>query len=135
MKKIYVAYKFKDSDPKKLREKLEELSKIIEKSTEYKTFIFFRDVQNWGEKKMNIKEVVEKAMEHLKKCDALIVEASEKANGIYFEVGYAKALGKKIIIVYEKGSEANFLESSADISIEYEDFDDLKKKLKEKIKS
>lgn len=130
MKKIYVAYKFKNADVKKLKKKLEELSKIIEDSTDYKTFIFFRDAQNWGKIKMDIKEVVEKALKGVEECDAIIVEASEKANGMYFEVGYAKALGKKIIIIYKKGTEAKFLVATADVSIEYEDFDDLREKLK-----
>ena len=129
MKKIYIAYKFKEKDKKELKTKLEELSKIVEDSLRCKTFIFFRDAQNWGEKKMDIKEVVDKAMMHLKECDAILVEASEKANGIYFEVGYAKALGKKVIIIHKKGTEASFLESAGDISIEYEDFKDLREKL------
>jgi len=130
MKKIYIAYKFKEQNPAELRKKLEELSKIVEEATGYKTFIFFRDAQNWGEKKMDIKEVVEKAMKYLEKCDALLVEASEKANGIYFEVGYAKALGKKVIIIHKTGTEANFLESAGDVSIEYDDLGDLREKLR-----
>jgi len=131
MKQIYIAYKFKDTDPSKLKKKLEELSKIIEDSTGYKTFIFFRDAQKWGKIKMDIKEVVEKASKAVEECDVILVEASEKANGIYFEVGYAKALGKKVIIIHKKGTEANFLNATADVSIEYEDFEDLKGKLME----
>ena len=130
MKKLYIAYKFKDANPVELRKKLEELSKIIESSTGYKTYIFFRDAQKWGKIKMDIKEVVEKAYKAVEKCDAILVEASEKARGAYFEVGYAKALKKKIIIIHKKGTEAAFLEAAADISIEYDDFEDLREKLK-----
>ena len=74
-------------------------------------------------------------MESIEECDAIIAEASEKANGVYFEVGYAKSLGKKVIIIHKKGTEANFLEASADVKIEYEDLKDLGKKLKSTIKS
>ena len=102
MKTVYVAYKFKEQNPEELRKKLEELSKVIEDATSYKTFIFFRDAQNWGKIKMPIKEVVEKACNEIEKCDTILVEATEKANGAYFEAGYAKALGKKVIIVYIK---------------------------------
>ncbi len=133
MKKIYVAYKFRDADPVVLKKKLEELSKIIEEVTDYKTFIFFRDAQKWGQIKMDPKEIAPKASEALKKCDAILVEATEKANGAYFEVGYAKALGKKVIIIHQKGTETNFLDGVADVSIEYDDFKDLKEKLKEAI--
>jgi len=133
MRTIYIAYKFKDSDPVLLRQKLEKLSKIVEEALKCKTFIFFRDAQKWGKIKMPIKEVVEKAYKAVEKCDALLVEASEKANGIYFEVGYAKALKKKIIVIHQEGTEADFLEAAADISITYKDFEDLREKLKKNI--
>ena len=129
MKKIYVAYKFKEQDLEKLRERLEQLSKIIEETTEYKTFVFFRDAQKWGKIKMDVKEIVEKAYKAIEKCDAIFVEASEKARGVYFEVGYAKALGKKIIVVHREGTEVGFLEACADEVIVYEDFEDLGEKL------
>ena len=131
MKKIYVAYKFNDVDPKLLREKLEQLSRVIEEVTDYKTFIFFRDVQKWGKIKMDIKDVVKKASDAVKQCDAILVESTEKANGAYFETGYAKALGKKVIIIHKKGTETNFLDGVADVSIEYDDFQDLREKLKD----
>ena len=83
---------------------------------------------------MDVKKLVKEACKAVKKCDIILVEASEKANGAYFEVGYAKALGKKIIIIHQEGTEAAFLEATADISITYKDLDDLKEKLK-KIKT
>ena len=94
------------------------------------SFIFFRDAQKWGRVKMDIKDVLKKASDAVKQCDAILVEATEKANGAYFEAGYAKALGKKVIIIHKKGTETNFLDGIADISIEYEDFQDLREKLK-----
>jgi len=130
MKTIYIAYKFNGANPVELRKKLEELSKIVEETTGYKTFIFFRDAQKWGKIKMPIKEVVEKAYKAVEKCDAILVEASEKANGIYFEVGYAKALKKKIIVIHQEGTEADFLEAAADVVIIYKDFWDLGGKIR-----
>ncbi len=130
MKKIYIAYKFKEENPEELRKKLEELSKVIEDSLKCKTFIFFRDAQKWGKIKMPVKELVKRAMQEIKKCDAILVEASEKARGVYFEVGYAKALKKKIIVIHKEGTEADFLEAAADKNIFYKDFEDLKEKLK-----
>ena len=129
MKTIYIAYKFKEQNPVKLRERLEELSEVIEESLKCKTFIFFRDAQNWGEKKMDVKELVKRACKEIKKCDVLLVEASEKARGAYFEVGYAKALKKKIIVIHQEGTEADFLKAAGDVSIEYEDLEDLREKL------
>ena len=131
MKKIYIAYKFKKENPKELRKRLEELSKIIEETLKFKTYIFFRDAQKWGKIKMDIKEIVKKAYKAIEKCDAILVEASEKARGAYFEVGYAKALKKKIIVIHQKGTEATFLDACADEVIIYKNFEDLREKLKE----
>jgi len=128
--KVYLTYKFRDADPIELRKRLEEFSKLIEDATGWETFIFFRDVQNWETGKMPIQEVVDKATESIKDCDAILVEASEKANGAYFEAGYAKALGKKVIVIHKEGTEANFLEAGADIKITYNDLDDLSVKLR-----
>ena len=127
--KIYITYKYKDANLKELKEKLEEFSEIIENSTGWEPFIFFRDVQKWKKDNRSIKDIFSDAISHIKQCDAVLVEASEKANGIYFEVGYAKALNKKIIVIHKKGTEANLLEAMSDIKIEYDDFNDLKKKL------
>ena len=68
-------------------------------------------------------------MNCIEECDAILVEASEKARGAYLELGYAKALNKKIIVIHKKGTEANLLEAMSDIKIEYDNFDDLKVKL------
>ena len=130
MKTIYIAYKFKEEALEELKKKLEQLSKIVEEAMGYKTFVFFRDAQKWGKIKMPVKEVVEKAYKAIEKCDAILVEASEKANGVYFEIGYAKALKKKIIVVHQEGTEANFMEACADKVIVYKDFEDLREKLK-----
>jgi len=76
-----------------------------------------------------IKTKHEKAHKSVKKCDAILVETSEKARGAYFEIGYAKALKKKIIVIHQEGTEAAFLEAATDVSIEYENFEDLKEKI------
>ena len=128
--KVYLTYKFKDEELGILRATLEQFSKLIEESTGWKTFIFFRDVQKWQKPTMEVKEVIDRAMKEIDKCDAILAEASEKARGVYFEAGYAKAKGKKVIVIHKKGTEAHFLDALADIKIEYDDWDDLREKLK-----
>jgi hypothetical protein len=92
--KVYVTYKFKEEEPNELKTRLEAFSKLIEESTGWKTFIFFRDVQKWRIGTMTMQQVVHRAMEEIKKCDAILVEASEKARGVYFMSGHVKTLGK-----------------------------------------
>jgi len=127
--RIYLAYKFKGADSNLLRKKLEELSKVLEEQG-HETFIFFRDVQKWGEVKTTVQEIVNGAIQGIKDCDMILADISEKANGVYFEIGYAKALGKKVVVMLQADKEANFLKASADEVIEYSDFEDLKEKLK-----
>lgn len=79
---------------------------------------------------MSVNEIVDGAMKSIDKCDAILIEASEKARGAYFEAGYAKAKGKKVIVVHKEDTEANFLEALADVKIQYKDLEDLGKKLK-----
>src|SRR3989338_8128799 len=128
--KVYLTYKFKEEEPNELKAHLETFSKLVEESTGWKTFIFFRDAQKWKTGTMTMQQVVDRAMKEIANCDAILAEASEKARGVYFEVGYAKALGKKVIVIHKKNTEANFLEASADIKIEYENDEDLKEKLR-----
>jgi hypothetical protein len=52
---------------------------------------------------------------------------------MYFEVSYAKALGKEVIIIHKKGTDVAFLEATADLTIEFEDFEDLREKLEKRI--
>ena len=129
--KVYLTYKFKEEDLGPLRAMLEKFSRLIEDATGWKTFIFFRDVQKWQKPAMSVNEVIERALKEVENCDAILAEASEKARGVYFEVGYAKAKKKKVIVIHKKGTEANFLEALADVKIEYDDWDDLREKLRE----
>ena len=123
--KIYIAYKFKDQDLRELRKKLEEIDKIL-KERGHKTFIFFRDVHRWENKEGNGPEkVIKKALAELKKCDAILVEATESGIGPAIEAGYAKGLGKKIIVIHKRGSRVSLLKGLADTVLEYDDLEEL----------
>ncbi len=127
--KVFLTYKFKEEDPVSLRKQLEEFSKLVEDATGWKTYVHFRDAQNWKKDTRGVKVVFEEALKNLDSCDAILAEASEKARGVYLEVGYAKAKEKKIIIVHKNGTEAHLLEAMADIKITYDNYEDLKAKL------
>ncbi len=130
MKKIYIAYKFSGADHRKLRKKLENISDII-KRTGYKSFIFFRDIQKWKVRKENPVFVMRKAFTNLKKCDILlaIVETREKAEGLLIESGYAKSLGKKIIVALTPQGRAILLRGIADKSFIFRNMKEFEKNL------
>lgn len=124
----YIAYKFKGTDSHNLRRQLIELDKTI-KSAGFETFIFFRDVQKWGKIQLKIKELIEKAKQKMKNSDIIIAETSEKANGVYWEVGFFQGLGKPVIIIAKECAKNGFLASSTKFSIAYKNMIDLKEKL------
>ena len=41
----------------------------------------------------------------MKECDILIAEISKPSLGVGYEIGFAEALGKKIVCLYREGSE------------------------------
>lgn len=72
------------------------------------------------------KKVYEHNIEMLEQCDELIAFVSEKDVGTAMEIGYAKALGKKVtLLVYDKSdllSHTNLMLSFAAPCIELKDF-------------
>lgn len=76
------------------------------------------------------REMMNKAMEEIDRCDLLIAETSVKGIGIGIEAGYAK--GKNIPVIYlrHKGaSHSSTLSGLSDYQIIYSDENDLSLKL------
>ncbi|MBL7159920.1 nucleoside 2-deoxyribosyltransferase [Candidatus Microgenomates bacterium] len=118
--KIFISYKFRGVDKADLRKKLEQLSSILENNGD-QTFIYFRDGKNWEEKNYPPKKAFRETFAAIKKCDALLafVEHPEKSEGMLLELGYAKALDKKIILLISQNCSKPDLEALADQVIEF----------------
>lgn len=131
--KIFIAYKFSaEKNKEELRTLLEKLSGALE-AAGHSTYIHFRDVEKWGEVELSPDEIIRGALKELKSCDAIfaLMMTLEKSEGMLLEVGFAKALDKKIILAIKKGERAVFLKALADDVIEFEDGDDLMNKIGE----
>lgn len=77
------------------------------------------------------KEMMYKATRAIATSDLLIAEVTDKAIGIGIEIGYAYALGKKIIYLRKKQAEySTTVAGIADKQIVYSSNDELKTKLK-----
>ena len=133
--KYYIAYKFSGQNKEELKKILSEISAIIE-SYNNETFVPYRDMENWGEIITDSKEIITKALTELKNADCILclVFSSEKSEGMLLEAGYAKALGKKIIVAKQKDARIIFLKDIADDLIEFDTYEDLKEKLYEYFK-
>lgn len=100
--KAYLAIKFiEDGNNKTLIEALSERLKEFG----IETVVFFRDYENWGEKRFEPKELMRLSHEATDICDVVIIEFSEKGVGLGIEAGYAHAKGKPVHVIAQTGSE------------------------------
>jgi hypothetical protein len=134
--RFYVAYKHLGEDETKLREILEDIADQI-KSSGHSSFIYFRDIQKWNSKSLHLspKQLIMKGFNKLQKCDALliIVGSKEKSEGMLLEIGYAKALRKKILLAIDKKLDINelrFVRGISDYTVTYSDVKNLKIKIR-----
>jgi nucleoside 2-deoxyribosyltransferase len=127
--KIFVSNKFKKENKKILRRKLEKILSSLEKAG-HKTFNLFRDM-NWKVKELPPGKAISLAFEKIKKCDAILVllDDRKETQGIYLEIGFAKALGKKIILLIFDRLSFPTLEAIADKIIRFNKFEDIERKL------
>ncbi len=128
--KIFISHKFRGVDKKDLREKLEKISFILKKLG-HKTFIFFRDKKNWQEKEFPSGQVILKAFPQIKKCDILFgfIDNQKMSEGMLLEIGFAKALNKKIVLLICKKSSFPTLETISDQVIKFNDIKQIDKEL------
>lgn len=84
------------------------------------------------EKKSKLK-IMEHAFAEIRGCDAFlaIVRSEKKSEGMLMEIGYCLANRKRIVLVIKRDVKDTYLRELADVVIEYEDSEDMIKKLKE----
>jgi nucleoside 2-deoxyribosyltransferase len=124
--KVFLGAKFTGMNNK---EKLEKIRAII-KELGHEIFIGPIDTDVSGKEKIPPKEFMQKVFGQIKKSDIVLFEHEKVSTGMGIEAGYAKSLGKRIIVLYPKKAEwSDSIKGIADLVIEYDTFDDLKKKL------
>lgn len=69
-------------------------------------------------------------------CKFVVVDFSLPCDGAYYEAGYAQALGKQVIHIYDKREEVNnqlHFDVAQKSTVIYKDYDDLREKLTKRI--
>ena len=130
--KFVIIYKYKSTDDKhELERELEQLSTLISCLDGHETFIFDKDVKKWQEVDVPREQASPIVFKELKECDAIIayINHSNPSEGMHLEAGYAKALGKKIILCVKKGESPGRMKAISDVYIQFKDFEDLKTQL------
>ena len=94
-------------------------------------FVGPADVDNYKTSKMKASEFMKSVFEEIKKADECIFYYNSKSTGMGIEAGYAKALGKKVIVLLpEKTSISESLEGISDKIVTFKKVEELKEKLK-----
>ncbi|MDO8659619.1 MAG: nucleoside 2-deoxyribosyltransferase [Candidatus Parcubacteria bacterium] len=118
--RIYITSSFGDSE-----KDIEKLCSII-KSTGFKDFSFIRDIEKYQKIFDNSKDLMKKAEDEIKKSDVLLIDMTDKPTGRAIEAGMAYALGKKIIVIFKKGTQIkDTTRGIADSIIEYDVIEDI----------
>ncbi|MBI5051922.1 MAG: nucleoside 2-deoxyribosyltransferase [Chloroflexi bacterium] len=121
--KIFLSIKYHPDH--RNRDLIENITRALQP---HRVICIARDVEAWGEKKFEARELMQKTFEEIDSSDIVVVELSEKGVGVGIEAGYARAKGKPIITVARRGPDVSetLKGISRDMFI-YKDISDLEK--------
>jgi len=130
--KIFISNKFQGENKKILKKKLKEIILLLENSG-YQTVNSFQDLSDWNARALPVGKAISWAFKAIKRCDAVLcfVDNPKPSQGMLLEVGFAKALNKKIILLISKKCSFPMLGALSDHVIKFKDWQDIKRKLKE----
>jgi len=128
--KIFVSNKFQGENKRALKRKLEEILSILEDSG-HKTFNSFRDMAGWSARALPAGKAISWAFKTIKRCDVILcfIDNPKISQGMFLEVGFAKALNKKIILLISKKCSFLVIEKLSDRVIKFSDQRDINRKL------
>ncbi len=113
--KIFISHKFRGANKKELRKELENIAIALEKAG-HKTFIYYRDKENWQPQNFPFGKVINEAFQEIKKCDAILcfIHHKKVSEGVLLELGYAMAHKKKLILLISRDCPFPTIEAISD---------------------
>jgi nucleoside 2-deoxyribosyltransferase len=100
--KIFLSIKYHDDH--RNRDLIENVTHALQP---HRVMCVARDVEEWGKKKFEARELMQRTFEEIDSSDIVVVELSEKGVGVGIEAGYARAKGKPIITVARRESDVS----------------------------
>jgi nucleoside 2-deoxyribosyltransferase len=127
MKRLFITSTFKEQES---RDEVSIMSGLA-KAAGWQDFSFVRDTEHFQQIFANPKDMMRQATEEIAKCDALLIDLTEKHTGSTMQAGIAYALGKQIIVIVKKGTYIKTATKGiAAAIIEYQDLPDILEPLK-----
>lgn len=122
MKKMFITVSFRGDENKAEVEKLCELVN----ASGWIDFCFVRDVEKYQKIYTDPKDLMKRAIDEIRKADALLIDLSDKSTSRAIEAGMAYALGKEVIVVCKAGTMVKDpVKGIAVKVIEYENIEDI----------
>jgi nucleoside 2-deoxyribosyltransferase len=92
------------------------------------------DIDNYKASKMKASDFMKAVFEEIKKSDECIFYYNSKSTGMGIEAGYAKALGKKVIVLLpDRVTLSESLDAISDTIVTFKKVEELKEKLKKEL--
>lgn len=127
MKRLFITASYQGGEN---RNEIEKLCDLVKKSG-YLDFCFIRDVENYQKVFLDPRKLMERALEEIKKSDALLIDMTNKPTGRAIEAGMAFALGKTVIAICKVGTQIKDTTRGIAVEvIEYEKIEDIVEKLR-----
>ncbi len=128
--KIFLSYRYTGEDPAILKDTLQKICSSLEKSGHGHFCSLWKD-GFFNENKFTYRQILEYALKELDNSDVYLafVKSEDKSEGMLIEAGYAIAKNKKFWLAIKKGVHTVFLREMADKIIEFENLEELYKKL------
>jgi nucleoside 2-deoxyribosyltransferase len=127
MKRLFITASFQGGENK---EEIEKLCRLVKKSG-WLDFCFIRDVEHYQKMFSNPSQLMQRALEEIRKSDALLIDMTDKPTGRAIEAGIAYALGKTVIVICKTGTKIKVTTIGIAVeTIEYESIEDIVDKLR-----
>lgn len=130
-KKVFISYRFTGEDLGKLKKVIPQIHESIEEAGhDHYSTIF--DSEQFSNEKWSGRQIMEKAFKEIDKSDLILffVNSKELSQGMLVELGYSLAKKKRIILAIQEKIRDIIFRRQIDETIEFEDLEDLKQKLK-----
>jgi len=131
---IYLTHRVTGEDKNRLKKKIKKISDALKEANHKHYCVFLEEIKAENRKKfsnMTGSEFLKFGSKYLNKSDTLLaINLSNKnSEGMLYEIGYAQAKRKRIIIAQKKGVKS-YIGGMADKLIEFTNLEDLCRKLK-----
>lgn len=107
------------------RAEVEHLCDLVAQSG-WEDFCFIRDVENWQKVFDDPRDLMARSLETVHDCDALLIDLTHKPTGRAYEAGMAYTLGKRVIVILQRGTIIkDTTRGIADAIIEYDAIEEI----------